>query len=330
MKTPSVSKLLTPIGVSLAIVIGAGSAHAGAKQKSQGKNYPPALEGARVEIYKTVDGTKLQLYVFTPDGHKLTDRRAAIVFFFGGGWTSGTPEQFEQQCRYLASRGMVAITADYRVASRHNVKPTQCVADAKSAIRWVRRNASNLGVDPQRIAASGGSAGGHLAAAVAFVKGFDEPGEDTSVSCVPNALVLFNPAVVLAPLDGKTLAGFESRVSPERFGTQPEAISPAHHVGPGGPPTIIFHGRADTTVPYVTVEMFAQKMKAAGNNCELVGYDDQRHGFFNFGREGNKFFLDTLRRTDKFLSSLGYLSGEETVEKFFSNLTELPKTRPRN
>jgi acetyl esterase/lipase len=161
---------------------------------------------------------------------------------------------------------------------------------------------------------------------VAFVKGLDEPGEDTAVSSVPNALVLFNPALVLAPLDGKTLEGFGSRVSPERLGTQPENISPAHHVGPGAPPTILFHGRADTTVPFVTVEMFTDKMKAAGNRCELVGFEGQTHGFFNFGRNENKFFLDTLKQADKFLVSLGYLSGANTVDKFFS---ESPQASPR-
>ena len=203
------------------------------------------------------------------------------MFFFGGGWTSGSPQQFEKQCQYFASRGMVAITADYRVASRQQVKPVQCVADAKSAIRWVRKNAARLGVDPNRIVASGGSAGGHIAACTAVVPGLDEPGEDTSISAVPNAAVLFNPALVLAPLEGLNLERFESRVGAERMGIEPQKLSPAHNVRAGAPPMIIFHGKADTTVPYATAEAFAAKMKAAGNRCELVGFDGQAHGFFN-------------------------------------------------
>src|SRR5262245_37466762 len=158
--------------------------------------YPPKFDGARSETYKKVGDVTLSLNIFEPPGASAPNR-PAIVFFFGGGWTNGSPAQFEQHCRHLASRGMVAITADYRVASRHQVKPTACLADAKSAIRWVRQNAKRLGIDPQRIAAGGGSAGGHLAAATATVPGFDEPGEDTKVSAVPNALVLFNPALVL-------------------------------------------------------------------------------------------------------------------------------------
>ena len=248
---------------------------------------------------------KLTLSIFEPaSGPK--SGRPAIVFFFGGGWSSGSPAQFEQQCRHLAERGMVAITADYRVASRHQVKPVACVADAKSAMRWVRANATRLGIDPRRIAAGGGSAGGHLAAATATLPGLDEPGEDTRVSAVPDAAVLFNPALVLAPMEGLALEGFGTRVPEERLGTKPENLSPAHHVKRGAPPTIIFHGTADTTVPFATAEAFARVMKAAGNRCELVAYDGQPHGFFNFGRQGGKY-PETLAATDAFLVSLGWL-----------------------
>jgi acetyl esterase len=304
---------------SLILAFSGHSLPAAQKGPAPGANrrgYPPVLPGASVEIYKHVGQTNLQLYIYTPKSAAPTNGRSAIVFFFGGGWTGGSPQQFEKQCQYFASRGMVAITVDYRVASRHGAKPAQCVADAKSAIRWVRKNAARLGVDPQRIVASGGSAGGHLAAATAVVPGLDEPGEDTSVSAVPNAAVLFNPALVLAPLEGLNLEGFESRVSPQRMGVEPRLLSPAHHVHAGAPPMIIFHGRADHTVPFVTTEGFANRMKAAGNRCELVGFDDQSHGFFNYGREGNRFFVQTLKQTDEFLASLGYLSGPPQVEAF--------------
>src|SRR6478672_10856667 len=130
-----------------------------AQEKKGTRPYPPSLPGAEVETYKTVADAKLNLYVYYPSGHKPTDKRAAIVFFFGGGWQNGSPGQFEQHCKHLASRGMVAITADYRVASRPQVKAVECVKDAKSAIRYVRKEAARLGVDPNRIAAGGGSAG---------------------------------------------------------------------------------------------------------------------------------------------------------------------------
>lgn len=272
-----------------------------AAERRGGFAYPPHMKGARVETYKTVGDTKLDLYIFAPTA---ASNAPAIVFFFGGGWSSGSPQQFEDQCRHLAERGMVAITADYRVRTRQNVKPFQCVADARSAIRWVRSNAVKLGVDPIRIAAGGGSAGGHLAAATAFITEFDEPTEDKNISATPNALVLFNPALVLAPLDGYKFEVSGDRVSEERFGTKPEKISPAHHVKQGAPPTIIFHGKADTTVPYATAEAFAAEMKKSGNRCELVGFEGATHGFFN--RE--PAHKDTIQRMDEFLKSLGYLT----------------------
>jgi len=273
----------------------------------------------RTEVYKTIGGTKLEMVIQLPDGWKAEDQRPAIVFFFGGGWTNGTVGQFENQARYLASRGMVAMCADYRVKSRQEVKPVSCVADAKSAVRWVRANAARLGVDPQRVAAGGGSAGGHLAAAVATLPGLDDPADDRAVSCVPDALVLFNPALVLAPTEGVTLEGFEAKVSRERFGCEPEAISPIHHVKAGLPPAIIFHGKADKTVPYASAELFTNRMTKAGNRCELVGFEGQGHGFFNFGRGGsNENAFATLKAADQFLVSLGWLSGVAEVDRYFS------------
>lgn len=269
--------------------------------------YPPDLPGAMAEVYKTIGGVELKLWIFTSEGHRGADRKPAIVFFFGGGWTSGSPKQFEQQCKHLASRGMVAITADYRVASRHQVKVADCVRDAKSAIRWVRSNSRRLGIDPNRIAAGGGSAGGHLAAATAILPDLEEPGEDSRVSSRSNSLVLFNPALVLAAVSEAGLDKAAFAKLADRVGTEPEAVSPYHHVKRGAPPTIIFHGKADTTVPYRTVEAFARKMTAAGNRCELEGYDGQTHGFFNYGRGNSEYFEKTLKRADQFLVSLGYL-----------------------
>lgn len=270
--------------------------------------WPPEMKGASVETYKTIGDTSLKLYIYRPEG-KQDVRSPAIVFFFGGGWTGGTPGQFEQQCRYLASRGMVAIAADYRVKSRNQSTVTDAVRDAKSAIRYVRQNAARLGVDPARIAAAGGSAGGHLAASAGIITGLDEPAEDPKISSRPDALVLFNPVVILAPVPGDEALTKGSGAIAARGQQEPPAaaVSPWHHVATGQPPTIIFHGKADTTVPYLTVESFTRQMKAAGNRCELVGFEGENHGFFNFRPAGNKYYDATLQATDKFLVSLGFL-----------------------
>ncbi len=283
------------------------------------KNYPPVLSGSTAMTYKTVGDVQLKMWVYSPDGHDAErDHRPAIVFFFGGGWNAGTPQQFETHCQYLASRGMVAATADYRVATRHGCKAEACVEDAKSAIRWLRQNAEKLGIDPQRICAGGGSSGGHTACCSGVIRGFEADGEDHSISSKPNAMALFNPAVLIAPLDGFDVpSSLQEKFADiaSRTGVPPEDISPIHHVHDELPPTIIFHGIADPIVPYSTVVEYGRLATAAGNRCEVNGFADAAHGFFNFGRgkteaekeQSEQWRRRTLRQLDEFLSSLKWL-----------------------
>lgn len=310
-------------GIILSVALAAGRLNASAqptpkREAAQASdNEVVQFSGARSESYKTVGEVKLALHIFEPKELRPEDRHPAIVFFFGGGWVGGTPRQFEQQCRYLASRGMVAMTAEYRVFNRHGTLAVKCVEDAKSAVRWVRANAKRLGVDPDRIVAAGGSAGGHIAACTGVLEGFEADGESTKVSSVPNAMVLFNPALVLAPVKGRNETENErfEKLEP-RLGTKPENLSPTHHVRKDAPPTLVLHGKADTTVPYWTAEAFGDAMKQAGNRCEVVGYENQAHGFFNYGRGSNEYFLATTKKLDEFLASLGYLKGPPTIEQF--------------
>lgn len=286
--------------LSLCVALTAGAQEKTSKKKAGG--HPPVIEGTRSETYRKVGDTELKVWIFDSRQKTTEQPLPAIVFFFGGGWTGGSPTQFEPQSRHLASRGMVAIVADYRVKSRQNAKPADCVSDAKACVRWVRANAARLGIDPKRIAVGGGSAGGHLAASTATLPGLDTAQDDKSVSCLPDALVLFNPGTVMAPFPGLDLKGFGAGLDKDKFGCEPTEISPLHHVKKGTPPTIIFHGKADTTVPYATVEKFTEVMKAAGNRCELIGYEGQPHGFFNKAK-----YAETLAAADAFLVSLGYL-----------------------
>ncbi len=254
----------------------------------------------KVVTYKTVDGNKLRLHIFNPPGHKPSDKAPAIVLFFGGGWISGGPGQFHRQAHYLASRGMVAICPVYRTKKRHKTTPKECVKDGKSAIRWIRRHAGELGIDPNRIAAGGGSAGGHVAAAVATLKGFNEPGEDTSVSARPNALVLFNPVFDNGP-DG---------YGHDRVKDYWKEFSPMHNIDKSAPPTLVMLGTEDQHLPVATAEKYKRLMEKAGVRCELRIYKGQRHGFFNFNRDK---YYETLLEADRFLTSLGYLTGKPTL-----------------
>jgi acetyl esterase len=285
-------------------------------QESSLPSYPPEIPATRIETYKIVDEIQLYLWIFTPKDHQQDDSRPAIVFFFGGGWRSGTPTQFVKHCEYLADRGMVAMVADYRVNSRHGIKANVCVSDAKSAIRWIRQNAKRLGVDPNRIAAGGGSAGGHLAVATATLPLHDDPADNLSINCQPNALVLYNPVVILSPVPGKWESISKNQADfTARLGAEPKTLSPFHHIHSGISPTIIFHGTADTTVPFETLELFCQKMREMGNHCDLIGYMGAKHGFFNHGRNGNGAFIDTVNKMDVFLVSIGYLSPPPEIIK---------------
>ena len=210
------------------------------------------LPGSRSEVYKTIGSTKLKVYIYEPKSHKANANRPAMVFFFGGGWRGGTPKQFQEHCRYLASMGMVAMRADYRVFSRQGTKPFHCVRDGKSAIRWIRKNANRLGIDPYRIVSGGGSAGGHVAASTGTLPKYEEPGEDIKVSSVPNAMILYNPVLITAMAKGlKTFGGAQTHKLKTRLGVEdPKTISPFHNIRKGLPPSLILHGTADTTVPY--------------------------------------------------------------------------------
>jgi len=268
---------------------------------------PPDAEAL---VYKTVGDVRLKAVVFRPPGFQRNQPRPAVVFFFGGGWKNGKPSQFYEQCRYLSSRGMLAVSAEYRVSSRHQVQVVDCVADANAAIRWLRAQAENLGVDPRRVAAGGGSAGGHLAAAVATLPELAPGGR-------PNALILFNPALDLSPaaLGGKPTDAKYVELS-RRFGASAEELSPQAHLHRQMPPTLILHGQSDTLVPFAQAEAFQRRMRGLGRRCELAGYSEAGHGFFNYGRQKNHWFAETMRRTDRFLDSLGYVSGPDTVQQF--------------
>jgi len=252
--------------------------------------------------FKKIGGAELQLHVFTPEDHKASDKRPAIVFFFGGGWNGGSPSQFYPHCRYLASRGMVAMSAEYRVKSRNKTTPRECVKDGKSAVRWIRQHAEELGVDPMRIAAGGGSAGGHVAAATGTTKGFEEEGQDLEVSSRPAALALFNPVFDNGP-DGYG----HSRVK-EYW----KEFSPMHNIDETTPPTIVFLGTKDKLIPVETAQEYKRLMEEKGRRCDLHLYEGQPHGFFNYSKKES--YTKTVIEMDRFLASLGYLKGEPTLQ----------------
>ncbi|WP_222845902.1 alpha/beta hydrolase [Flavilitoribacter nigricans] len=252
-------------------------------------------------IYKQIDTVALQMDIYYPEQMEAGRDYPAMVFFFGGGWNGGSVSQFEPHARYLSKRGIVCFLADYRVRSRQKTTPFESLMDAKSAIRYIRKNAARFRIDPDQLIASGGSAGGHLAAATALVQPYNESTDDLSVSCVPNALVLFNPVID----NGPGGYGFE------RIGEHFYAFSPLHNIRAGAPPTIFFLGTEDRLIPVATGEYYQTVMEKVGSRCDLHLYEGAGHGFFNY--RSPEFYYHTVLETDKFLESLGYLEGEPTL-----------------
>jgi acetyl esterase/lipase len=269
-----------------------------------------AVQGQKAElpeptekrVYKEVEGKALEIWIWKPVGWKKEDRRSAVVFYHGGGWKGGSPTAFARQSAKLAEKGMVAFSVQYRLTTQPGVTVVECVKDARSAFRWVKTHAGELGVDVKRIAAGGGSAGGHLAAGLVTLGAFDDEKDDRSVVIDPVALVLFNPAVKLDFERALAGAAKEGRKLEDLL-----KVSPYHHLKAGHPPTVIFHGDEDTTVPIESVQAYAAKVKELGGACEVVVTAGQGHAFFN--RE--PYVWQTLARAEGFLRERGLLMEAE-------------------
>jgi len=248
-------------------------------------------------VYKRVGDAQLTLYVNKPEGWKADDRWPAIVFFHGGGWVGGSPGQFTEHSKYLAGRGMVCVQVQYRLLDgKAKQPPIKCTEDAVDGFRWVRIHAAKLGIDSNRIASGGGSAGGHLAAYLGTIAARQSTDERTSAR--PNAMVLFNPVYDNGP-DGW---------GQQRLGKQYLDFSPMHNISKQTPPCIVFLGSEDKLIPVSTAEKFQQKMQEVGVKSELRVYQGQGHGFFNHGKDGNKWYEKTIAETDAFLTELGWLA----------------------
>jgi acetyl esterase len=286
----------------------AGNLAAAEKQagKKGGGKKAPASKLASVEIktderlYKQTPQGELKLHFFFPPGWKSSDKRPAIIFFFGGGWKNGSYTQFVPQAEYFASRGLVAASADYRIESIHKTTPDKCVEDAKSAMRWLRAKAGELGIDPDKIIASGGSAGGHLAAATALIDKFDAEG-DPKISAKPNAMVLFNPALNIDELA-------EARNATAEEKARARDITPNRFIKSGTPPCIMFFGTEDKLKEGAV--QYLAKAKPLGLHAELWAAADMPHGFFN----RSPWTEVTAKKSDEFLAALGYLTGEPTIK----------------
>jgi acetyl esterase/lipase len=265
----------------------------------------PALtdEAVRAEdrLYSKTPQGDLYLHFFFPSDWKADDNRPAIVFFFGGAWRTGSYLAFVPQAQYFATRGLVTASADYRIRTKHHTAPDKAVEDAVSAVRWIRSHAGELGIDPNKIIAAGGSAGAHLAASTALLEDFGATRDDADVSCRPNALVLFNPVLDLMQLPRRAPdAGMDDRLRKQ--------LSPTLYLKKSAPPAILFYGSADKF--FAQGEAYVAKAKELNVRADLYVAPNMPHGFFN----RSPWTEVTTQKADEFLASLGYLKGPPTIK----------------
>ena len=237
----------------------------------------------------------LVVRVYYPSGWKASDQRPAAVFFHGGSWNSGSYYQNMPHAQYLASRGFVAMTAQYRLDS-----VSHTIVDARSCLRWAKGEAANLGIDPERVVAGGSSAGGHLALCCYTGEGIDDPRDDLGISARPELLLLFDGAFYLNAsqyLNVKT--AFDEAIAKGSQPTREDVFNL------DAPPAIMFYGTADfrryeghhVDDVYHGFGIDAEYWLAEG---ESHGFSDQTEDWRN-----ESFYL-----MDRFLSKHGYLSGE--------------------
>ncbi len=265
--------------------------NAAKKKSGLGADAPPG----KPFIYKESAGKPRQMEIYFPPGHDPAKAKVpGMILFHGGAWGGGSLGQFRIACAYFASRGMVCATAEYQMLSKADAaklpagetRKRVCVTDAKSAIRWLKQHANELGIDPQRIITGGGSAGGHISALATMNPGLNDPADPKDLDTSVVAYVWFNPA--FATDDHKDLE-----------------IDLLRHLKADLPPAIAFFGDQD---PWKKGwDTAYAKWKALGTKTiDLQIAPGQSHSFFNNG----PWQTVTLIAADKFLVKQGLLSGE--------------------
>ena len=233
--------------------------------------------------YADPDGQHLKLDLARP---KAGDGPfPAVVCIHGGGFRAGSRESYDALCVRLAQKGYVAVTVSYRLAPKYQFPAA--VHDTKAAVRWVRANAARYKVDPDRVGATGGSAGGHLAqflGVTAEVKEFEgdggNPGVSSRVACVVN---VYGPSDFTKSY-GKSVDAAE--VLPLFLGGNLETARRAHvrasplsWVTPNAAPTLCIHGTEDKYVAHEQAVWLVDRLKASAVEAELLTLPGAGHGF---------------------------------------------------
>lgn len=263
-------------------------------------------------IYKSIQGMILTVDIFSTDQTIQNADNPAIAFFHGGGWAFGSPSEFHEACKRFALKGFITFSFEYRLSIQKDgtfphpeITPVESVKDARSAMRWLKENARDLKIDPEKIIASGQSAGGQLALSTAIIDDVNESSDNKNIDPSPVALLLYSSNV-------NTLEAWADRLLGERR-NEIWSISPYHNLKPGMPPAIEFHGKEDPMVPFWIVEYFRDKTIDMGNHFESISFEGKKHYLDEGNDKYASYFNEAiLERTDQFLEEQGLMPTERT------------------
>jgi pectinesterase len=265
-----------------------GAANANPEGAPLRRALPDSVKVERDIVYAQYGERKVMLDLYLPK-QPASGKIPCIVVIHGGGWRSGDKTRFAAQAAHLASQGFAAACIGYRLLPE--VEFPAPIVDCKAAVRWVRANAARHGIDPDRIGATGGSAGGHLTAMLATshtAKELEGDGGNAGVSSRVQAAV-----AMATPAD---MSRFAERANPKPDAKLTALISPVTHVSKDSAPVLLLHGTKDTLVPMAQSELLLEKYQKAGARAELVKIEGGIHAFWN----GEQWFADTMKRTVAF------------------------------
>jgi acetyl esterase/lipase len=254
----------------------------------------------KVFVYKTSHGRPQKMEVYFPEKHgTATNKVPGVLLFHGGSWRAGDLIQFRYACAYFAKRGLVAATANYYMLSDTDAKALPgnvsrkrvCVTDAASALRWFKQHADEFGMDSNRIVIGGASAGGHIALLATLQHELDDPADPKGIDTSVLGYLFFCSAFTT---DGKD---------------NDQTVDPFAHLKTGIAPSLFLFGEKDSWLP--ATEKLVPALRKTGARAELLVADNVAHMFFR-----NPAWYDcSLVECDRFLVSLGVLSGEPLVHK---------------
>jgi len=295
-----------------------------AQKKVTWKNLDSIAKNIDSIVYKRVDGKELQLYYCLAKSTKKLQKHPAVVFIHGGAWTGGAANVFYAYAAYLASKNIVGISIDYRLIQQPTDDIINCIADSKSAIRFIKLNANRFQIDTNKIVVCGESAGGHLAASIELFDGFNSTTDDTTISTKPAALILLNPVLNVATntflkyVDAAVLKSKnkvpDSATLAQKYMDKAISISPLFHVNKSLPPTLIINGTADKITPIEYAQAFTNKALQFKKNCELIALPNVGHAFaVPHYKASEANVVETLVTIESFLRKLKYLKGKSTI-----------------